>query len=124
MTFDTVTQQSHIDAVSDYGFSPQYEGDYNVNLGLTFEPDGDGDEWTVAVFDNGVQMGDGFTFKTKDIGSDLIVYASFGGHMHPGDIIDARLWPSKNGKSGTVKAYSYDMDGRGIVQNTSIPGVG
>ena len=110
---DLIEQLSNISHPNDYGFVPVYPADYTVSIDLRFEPDQNNADWVVAPFRNGVQLGGGVAFNSRDE-SILTISASIGTFLDAGDTFDVRLWPLSAVSTGDILLYSFDMEGRGV----------
>lgn len=117
ITFDTTTTLSNVSQVGNYGFTPQYEGDYHIIAHLNFEADSSGDEWRMRAYNNNVPFGDEFRFKPDEVGGGVFALFTLqtAGHFVPGDVIDLRLWPKDSGKRGWIESYSYQFTGLGLI---------
>ena len=117
LTFDTTTALSNVDQAGDYGFMPQYEGDYHIIVHLNFEADSSGDEWRMQAYDGSTPLGDVFEFKPDEVGGGTFAQFTLqtAGLFQVGDVIDLRLWPKDSGKGGWIESYSYQFTGMGLI---------
>ena len=117
LTFDVTDALSNVTQVSNYGFTPQYEGDYHILVTIRFAPDSSGDEWRIQGYQNGSALGDTFEFKPDEVSGGTQVLFTFqaAGYFNVGDVIDVRLWPKDSGKGGWLEDYSYQFEGLGLI---------
>ena len=69
--------------------------------------------WNIAIFDNDVQAGSGYSFNTRDY-NDLFITGQVGGHFDQGDKVDVRLWSTDSSSSLTIYDFSYYMRWEGL----------
>ena len=117
LTFDTTTALSQVTQVSNYGFSPLYEGDYHVFVTIRFQPDSSGDEWWIQGYNDGTPIGSPFWFKPDEVsgGEQVLFTFQFGGYFDVGDVIEVRMWPDSSGKGGQMHIYGYHFRGLGLI---------
>lgn len=117
LTFDTTRALSNVTQVSDYGFTPLYEGDYIIVVTIRFAPDSSGDEWNLRFYDNGSPLGDTFSFKPDEVsGGEQVLFTFQGaGLFHVGDVIEVRMWPNSSGKGGWIEDFTYQFTGLGLI---------
>ncbi len=91
-----------------FTIQPLFAADYFIDLSLTFTGDQNNRDWTVGIFVNGVQGGDGFTFNTRD-DPKIHITGSYGVHLDPTDVVDLRLWSTNAGSTGTINNYTFNL---------------
>lgn len=98
-----------------YSLAPQFSADYfvDIRIGFNLTAAQNNRIWNIAIFENGIQLGPGFDFNTRDY-SDLFLTGHLGQHLDQGDLLDVRLWPDDSSSSLTIYDFTYSLTFAGL----------